>query len=308
LTTEIYIFQEDFMKTTNFFIIFVISLFILGSCDTQKEESVVEVVARDFNFVVADEISSGWKTFKFTNTGHAEHFFLLDLLPDSITFNQFITDVGHQFDKVFDSIKAGKSREEAIGMLVERIPQWYFTSVKQMGGTGIISPGESTTVTLKLIPGNYVIECYIKEKGVFHTALGMARPIKVTEEKSSLTPPKENYEITLSNFKYETEGELKAGENTIAVHFKEHPDAGLGNDVHLVRLEEDTNIDDVIYWMDWMNIKGLESPAPVKFLGGAQEMPVGYTSYFTVNLDPGNYAWIAESSAARGMVELFTVE
>lgn len=295
------------MKTFIYFLT-LIAMITIFSCSKTNNDNVVKVVARDFNFIVADEISSGWNTFEFTNTGHAEHFFLLDLLPDSITFSQFITDVGHQFDMVFDSIKAGKSREEAIGMLVERIPQWYFTSVKQMGGTGIISPGESATVTLDLIPGNYVIECYIKEKGVFHTALGMARPITVTEEKSSTIPPKENYKITITNFKYQTTGELKSGENTIAVNFKEHPEVGLGNDVHLVRLEEDTNLDEVIYWMDWMNIEGLESPAPVKFLGGAQEMPVGNTAYFTVNLEPGNYAWIAESAASKGMIEFFTVE
>jgi hypothetical protein len=82
----------------------------------------------------------------------------------------------------------------------------------------------------------------------------------------------------------------------------------MGNDVHLIRMNDTTDIDEVIFWLDWMNIKGLESPAPVEFLGGAQEMPVGYTAYFTADLVPGNYAWISESSAAKGMVEMFTIE
>jgi hypothetical protein len=73
-------------------------------------------------------------------------------------------------------------------------------------------------------------------------------------------------------------------------------------------MNDTTDIDEVIFWLDWMNIKGLESPAPVEFLGGTQEMPVGYTSYFTVDLVPGNYAWISESSAAKGMVEMFSVK
>lgn len=71
--------------------------------------------------------------------GHAEHFFLLDLLPDSISFDDYKTKVGRPFDMVFDSLKAGNSKADAINLLVQSVPSWYFTSVKQMGGTGIIS-------------------------------------------------------------------------------------------------------------------------------------------------------------------------
>ena len=57
-----------------------------------------------------------------------------------------------------------------------------------------------------------------------------------------------------------------------------------------------------------MNVGGLGEPAPATFVGGVHEMPAGYTAFFTVDLEPGRYAWIAESGAARGMVEEFTVE
>jgi len=296
------------MKIFNYFLFTLIALVLVFSCSKTKDETIVEVIARDFNFIVQDSIPSGWTTFRFNNTGHAEHFFSLNLLPDSITFTDYHNDVAVSFDIVFDSLKAGKSKEEATGMLVNLLPQWFFTSLKHYGGTGIISPGESVIITEKLVPGTYVMECYIKEKGVFHTALGMLRPFVVTEQHSNSIPPKENYNIAISNFKYETSGELTLGENTIAVHFNEHPKFGLGNDVHLIKLDENTNIEDVIYWLDWMNIEGLETPAPVMFLGGVQESQVGSTSYFKVNLEPGKYAWIAESSASKGMFELFTVE
>jgi hypothetical protein len=75
-----------------------------------------------------------------------------------------------------------------------------------------------------------------------------------------------------------------------------------------VKLNDNTNINDVIQWMNWMNIDGLRAPAPAEFLGGTQEMPVGYTAYFTVKVEPGNYAWISESGADKGMVNQFTVE
>ncbi len=296
------------MKLLNYFIFTFIAIVILYSCDTSTNDDLVEVIARDFNFEVVDEIQSGWTTFQFENIGHTEHFFLLNLLPDTISFETYHNKVTIPFEIVFDSIIAGKSKAEAVAMLIEMIPPWYFTSVKQMGGTGIIDAGKSAQVTLKLVPGTYAMECYIKEQGVFHTALGMIRPITVREEVSDLEPPKADMDITLTNYNIETKGEVKPGLNTISVHFKEHPELGMGNDVHLIRMNDTTDIDEVIFWLDWMNIKGLESPAPVEFLGGTQEMPVGYTSYFTVELEPSNYAWISESSAAKGMVKMFTVK
>jgi hypothetical protein len=296
------------MKFLKHFLFVMATAVIFYSCGDSKNENVIEVVAKDFRFEVVDTIPSGWTTFHFNNMGHAEHFFLLNLLPDTISFETYHNEVTRPFEIVFDSIKAGKSKEDAVNMLVESIPAWYFTSVKQMGGPGIVSAGKTTNVTLKLLPGTYAMECYIKEQGVFHTALGMIRPITVTKDSAEMNPPESNYDITLTNFQIDAKGEIKSGSNTIAVHFKEHPEAGLGNDIQLIRMNDTTDIDDVIYWLDWMNVKGLESPAPVEFLGGTQEMPVGYTSYFTVDLKPGDYAWISESTGAQGMVKMFSVD
>lgn len=296
------------MKKNILFVIVIMSVSILFSCNSSPDEKVVDVVAKDFSFQVVDEIPSGWANFKFKNEGHAEHFFLLNLLPDSIDFRTYHNQVTKPFDIVFDSIKAGMSKGDAIALLLKLIPPWYFTSVKQMGGAGIINPGMSEIITLNLKPGTYVMECYIKEKGVFHTALGMIRPIKVTDEKSKIGPPNSNLDITLTNSKIDTNGKISAGKNTIAVYFKEQPKVGLGNDVHIIKITDKTDMNKVIEWLDWMNIKGLESPAPVEFLGGCQEMPVGYTCYFQVDLEKGKYAFIAESGADRGLIKQFQIE
>ncbi len=37
-------------------------------------------------------------------------------------------------------------------------------------------------------------------------------------------------------------------------------------------------------------------------------MPVGHTGYFTVNVEPGRYLWISESTAEMGMLKEFTVK
>ncbi|MEJ2105554.1 MAG: hypothetical protein P8X47_13425, partial [Ignavibacteriaceae bacterium] len=284
------------------FLITTLVLFVLVSCGESSDKNVVDVVAKDFRFEVTDSITSGWTSFRLKNMGHSDHFFLLSLLPDSITFEDYLNEVSRPFDIVFDSLKAGSSKEDAINLLVQLVPSWYFTSVKQMGGTGIIDAGKTAQITMNLVPGTYVMECYIKEQGVFHTALGMINPVTVTNEISDMQPPEANVDIFLTNDAITAEGEIESGFNTFAVHFKEHPEAGLGNDVHLVKINSATDLNEVLTWMDWTNIKGLEPPAPAEFLGGSQEMPVGYTSYFTVNLKPGNYALVNEAAMREGNV------
>ena len=46
--------------------------------------------------------------------------------------------------------------------------------------------------------------------------------------------------------------------------------------------------------MDWRTPQGLQSPSPVTFLGGIQDMAAGGHGYFTVELEPGDYALMAE--------------
>jgi len=296
------------MRQLIFIISVIVFLFYAISCSDSSQENFVDVIAKDFRFEMVDSIPSGWTTFRLKNMGHAEHFFLLSLLPDSITFEDYKTEVGRPFDIAFDSLKAGSRKEDAMNLLVQSVPQWYFTSVKQMGGTGIISAHKTTQVTLNLVPGTYVMECYIKEQGVFHTALGMIRPVTVTKKVSDMKPPKANVNVYLTNNEIKTEGEIESGLNIFAIHFKEHPEAGVGNDVHLIKMKPDTDINEVLQWMDWTNILGLEPPAPVEFLGGSQEMPVGNTSFFTINLDPGKYAFVSEAVMKEGNSLEFEVQ
>jgi len=58
-----------------------------------------------------------------------------------------------------------------------------------------------------------------------------------------------------------------------------------------------------------MERSGLETPAPVEFLGGPEGMPAGGTGYFSVDLKPGQYVLIAEvpSPSAKGMMKRSSV-
>ncbi|MGH7571071.1 MAG: hypothetical protein ACREMK_04415 [Gemmatimonadota bacterium] len=269
-----------------------------------------EVTAVDYAFQAPAEIPSGWTTFRLKNEGQEEHFLLLSRLPDGKTLEDYKREVTAPFDSVWYSLKAGSiDKVEAGRRLGSLLPDWYLSSVEQMGGTGLVAPGGISQASAKLDPGTYVIECYVKTSdGEFHASLGMVRQMIVTDASSDAPAPEADLEMTLSNYDITIDEQVTPGEHTVAVHFQEHPEVGLGNDVHLARLEDDTDVDEVVQWMDWMNVDGLRSPAPVEFLGGTQEMPVGHTAYFTVNLEPGHYLWISESTAELGMLKEFTVE
>jgi hypothetical protein len=281
----------------------------VAATESPSTAHVVEVTARDYAFDGPDEIPSGWTTFRLKNEGKEHHFLFLSRLPEGRTFEDYVAEVALPFDSVWHQLNAGAiDKAEAGAMLGRLLPAWY-GSVAPMGGPGLVAAGGVAQTSVKLEPGTYVMECYVKTPdGKFHAVLGMARTLTVTGDPSGAPEPEADLALTLSNFELAVEGYVTAGEQTVAVHFQEHPEFGLGNDVHVVRLDDDTDMDEVIAWMDWMNVQGLREPAPAAFVGGTHEMPVGHTAYFTVDLAPGRYAWIAESAADKGMIREFAID
>ncbi len=273
-----------------------------------SEAPVIDVTAVDYAFQAPPEIASGWTTFRLRNTGAEPHFFLLTRLPEGKTIEEYGQEVGVAFDDVWKELRAGSiDKSEAGRQLGERLPEWYLTSAAPMGGVGLVRPGGIGETTVNLEPGYYVMECYVKTaEGQFHAGLGMVRPLVVTGQPSGGSPPDADVEVTLSNDGIEAPATLAAGHHTIAVHYTEHPPYGLGNDVHLAKLE-DASPEQVTGWMDWMEQGGLESPAPAPFMGGAEEGPAGTTSYFSVDVDPGRYLWVTETDPGRGMAKEVTV-
>lgn len=300
---------------------------VLLSCTSKKSDApapaanvaaqVVEVTAvydpqnnRHLFRTDADTILSGWTTFHFTNASPMTHFMVLEHMPDGRTSEDTKRDIFPPFQEAMNLILTGKQKE---GMAkLGELPPW-FSQVVFSGGPGLTSPGHSTETTVKVAPGNYVLECYVKNtEGQFHSALGMIRDLRVTEDSMGVAPPTDpSLVINLSNEGFEVQGEPTPGAHLVAVHFNEEKPPLLGNDVHLAKLAASADIDSVAAWLDWSQPMGLvssaEHPAPATFLGGTQELPRGNTSYFTVELTPGRYAWISERPASASMYKEFTV-
>jgi hypothetical protein len=281
----------------------------------QGDTPVVDVVATGLAFEAPSELPSGWTTFRLKNESGMIHFALLERLPEGVGIKEQQEQVAPVFQQGMDLLNAGNA-DAALEKFGE-LPEW-FGQLVFMGGPGLISPGQTGQASVFLEPGTYLLECYVKTGGVFHSynpdpsTYGMILQFTVTEAASGAPEPEATLEIRLSSeHGIEVEGEVVPGEHTVAVHFEDQKvhENFVGHDVHLVRLSGDTDLDELATWMDWTQPTGLESPAPVQFLGGTQEMPAGETAYFSVSLEPGRYAWIAEVPGAedKGMFVTFSV-
>jgi hypothetical protein len=234
---------------------------------------------------------------------------LIDKLPvvdgKQITYDDF-GDIPPVFMDAMDLINEGKAEKGFAEF--SRLPAW-FSEIIFSGGVGLITPGETAQTTVYVEPGTYVIECYVKTGGKFHP---MSRQLFVEEGDANEIPPTPTSNITISReVGIEMKEEPVAGLQTIAVHFIDQSphEHFLGHDVHLVKLEEGDDLEELNAWMNWTVPSGLNTPAPVRFLGGAQDMPAGKTAFITVDLEPGNYAWISEvpDPASKGMLKTFSV-
>ena len=277
-----------------------------------KKDNVIEIITNAMDFQMQDTLQSGWNTFRYINKSTETHFFLLDKYPEGKTIQNTITEVGPPFEKGMELIMENKM-DEAMAEF-GKLPEW-FGQVVFTGGSGLVSPKNSSITTVKLEPGLYVIECYVKmANGKFHTSMGMAKQLIVTSENSGNKPPKANINITISSTKgIGYEDEITKGEHTFSVFYEDQivHEHFVGHDVNLVKLENNANLSALEAWMNWSSPTGLMAPSPegVIFLGGTNDAPAGSTQYFKVNLEPGNYALIAEvpNSKSKGMLKTFTI-
>lgn len=305
---------------------FAIVLCLTGACSPNENTppatetkldttGIVDVIARGMTFEAPDEIPSGWTTFRFRNESPMIHFVLVEKLPDGQGVESQQAEVAPVFQDGMDLLGSGEV--DAALQRFGQLPAWS-GEIAFLGGPGLTSPGRSSQATVFLEPGTYLLECYVKTNGVFHSynadpsVNGMVYEFRVTDEISETLEPTATLQIEISTANgIEVTGDPIPGEQTVAVRFVDQTvhENFVGHDIHLVRLTDDLDLEQLEGWMDWTQPGGLQTPAPALFLGGINEMPAGTTGYFTVELEPGDYAWISEvpGSMEKGMLRLFSI-
>jgi hypothetical protein len=281
----------------------------------EPQPYVVELQAVGKTFQGPAEIPSGWTTFRFINSSSMIHFAIIDVPPEDVTLQMMSDSVMEPFQEAMDAMNAGD--EEAVNAAFGKFPEWI-ADLGRNGGPGMLSAGRIGQTTVYLEPGHYILECYVKSNGIFHTTspgpgqIGMMMDLTVTDENNGAPEPAADATLAITNAGFELGGgALRAGTNTIRVDFLEQQalPSFVGNDVHLMRVDDPESIPQADAWMDWRTPDGLEDPAPVTFVGGINDLPAGSHGYFTVDLEAGDYAFIAEMPGpeAAGFVLPFTV-
>lgn len=277
---------------------------ILMSCDgshkSNSKEDLMEKVSiktEQMDFQMPDQIKAGWNTFVYSNESLEPHFFMLEKYPEGKTIEDAKEFVVPVFQNGMNFINEGKM-EEAMAEF-SNIPEW-FGQIIFTGGSGLVSPGSSSQTTLKLDPGYYLIECYVKmPNGIFHTTMGMLDEFTVIEEPSGIDPPDVDYEIKISS----SEGiivdkPITEGEWTFSVEFVDQSvyENFVGHDINLVKVATDADLNVLQKWINWTDPRGLISPAPegFTFLGGVNDSPAGSIGYFTARIEQGRYCLISE--------------
>lgn len=277
--------------------------------------NVVDITSTGKNFDMPEQIPSGWTTFRYRNATGMTHFAQIELLPAGIGIADQQLEVAPVFQEGMDLINAGMFNEALAAF--GRLPAWFF-GVVFTGGPGLTAPGHISETTVYLEPGTYLLECYVKQNGVFHSfnpsgdGYGMVREFSVTAQPSPAQEPRATLELSISSQDgIQVPDRIRPGRHTVAVRFADQivHEHFLGHDVHLARLRDDTDMDALATWMNWSDPAGLDGPAPAEFLGGVNDMPAGSIAYMDILLTPGRYAWIAEvpDPAGKNMLKIFMV-
>lgn len=305
------------------FIIFISAVMGFSSCKNEKKKSrieaveeevdnAIEIITENMDFQMPDTISSGWNTFRYKNMSPQTHFFLVDKYPEGKTLDDAVKYVIPPFTEGMKLLNEGKSEEGFAEF--GKLPEW-FGEVKFLGGSGLISPGGTAEATIKLDPGYYLIECYVKmSNGIFHSSMGMIKPLIVADSGSGNAELKADVAIDISG----EEGivfndSITAGKHIFSVFFKDQMvhENFVGHDINLARLEAGADQKILEQWMNWVDPKGLIEPAPegITFLGGINDMPAGQRGYFTATLEPGQYVLVSEvpNAMEKNMLKVFTV-
>lgn len=314
------------MKISGLFFAFTMTLFLLTSCksdpkqkqDTEVSPAIVEtkvinVITKSMEFYAPDTIPSGWNTFVYENQSTEPHFILLDKYPEGITIENTLKEVAPAFEEGVALIMEGKMEEsmEAFG----KLPEW-FSQVVFSGGTGLISPGKTAVSTVKLDPGYYIMECYVRmPDGRFHTSMGMAKALIVSDEQSAIRPPQYDLQIDISGQSgISWNGQPKAGKTVFRVEYVDQMvhENFVGHDINLVAVAPDADLEALEAWINWASPTGLMSstlPEGFTFLGGTNDAPEGAILYFEADLEPGEYVLISEvpGSLKKGMLKTFSV-
>lgn len=264
------------------------ALLALGACTSGREAPPAaappEVVftATDFAFSGPDSVAPGYTTLRMVNHGSQPHHMMLGQMP-----------AGQTMAELQAAMRADPNGEPAL--------VWR-------GAASAVMPGDSTGMIGNLVPGRYVVMCFISDPadGVMHLAKGMMHEVVVAGPANTASAPTADGEIRMHDFGY-TIPPLSAGTHTLHIV----NDGPQTHELELIRLDEGATVEQFLAAFQ----PGAKGPPPGRSIGGPGALSKGLDNYWTVSLEPGSYAvlcFVPDSADGqphimKGMVQSFSV-
>lgn len=223
--------------------------------------NVVNIIATDYKFDAPDSIPAGLTTFRMTDSGKELHHATLIKLDSGKT--------AADFEAGMKTMKPGTPP-----------PGWVIPA----GGPNAVAPGNTSELTVAVEPGNYVLVCFIPDaKGVPHVMLGMMKGLTVTPNPTAnMTEPAADIEVTLKDYQFDFSTPLTAGKHTLKITTA----PGQPHEFTFFQLMPGKTVADLTRYVE----TGMAGPPPAVPIGGVAGVAAGRSSYYTVDLKPGDYA------------------
>ena len=149
---------------------------------------------------------------------------------------------------------------------------------RDVGGTALTRPGDSSDVWLRLEPGRYVVIC---TKGD-HLDRGMAADLTVTDPSGgSLPPPAADLELELDDYAFRFPARVAAGPHVVHV-------VNRGSEPHeldIYRVPPGGRFEDLEAWFDG----GEQGLPPFETAGGGADLYPDHEEWISMALPPGHY-------------------
>ena len=268
----------------------------LAACSTGKEPpdqnphaapNVVSLTATEYAITAPDTLPAGWTTLRLANHGHEIHY-------------------GHMV-----RLEGGRTVPELVNAYAEAIrtsaprPTW----VTRFGGPGGAAPGDSSSVTQYLEPGEYVWICPVEDQeGIPHFSKGEFKPFVVRAADGVVADrsagPDADMVVRLLDFAFALDSSVPAGRHTIRVE-----NAGVqAHDLVIMKLAPGKTVADIVAALNPERARrpdqAAQPPPPFESLGtgagGIAAIAPGMQSFIEADWSPGEYVLVCMATAPDG--------
>jgi len=218
---------------------------------TPAGPTVVRLIATDYGFTVPGEVPAGLVTLRLVNQGQSWHEALVVALAEGATVESYRAAAQDGAD--------------------------YPPGALDLGGPGIVAPGDSSEVLLQLAPGRHAVICWVDN----HVRAGMIAPLQATAGSGpTAAPPSPDIELALTEFQFAFSRSLGRGPQVVHITNS----GARTHDASIYRLAEGKTVAHFGAWL-----RDRQGPPPAVPVGGLTSMAPAHEAWARLSLSAGRY-------------------